>query len=103
MAEAFTVDKLRGGHLGQHRLFLRRRYDDQGRLARRRIRALRFPTCLEHIHYVLTVNDAVAGSGIRRRGVCGSIPGRISFCSVRWLAFSESIWIAEYPGPVFLD
>src|SRR6266851_8147702 len=103
MAEAFTVDKLRGGHLGQHRLFFRRRCDDQGRVARRGIWALRLSSCLEHIHYVLTVNDAVAGSGIRRRGECGSVHSRIHFSSRCWLGFPEFIWIAEYPGPVFLD
>src|SRR5260370_15838576 len=103
MAEAFTVDELRGGQLGQRRLFFRRRYDEQGRVACSRIWALRLPSRPEHIHYVLTVNDAVAGSGIRRRGECGSIHSRIHFSSRRGLAFSDSIWIAEYPGPVFLD
>src|SRR6266436_3364789 len=60
MAEAFTVDKLRGGHLGQHRPFFRRRCDDPGRVARHRIWALRLPSRLEHIHYVLTFNDPLA-------------------------------------------
>ena len=103
MAEAFIVDKLRGGHLGQHRPFFRRRCDDQGGVARRRIWALRLPSRLEHIHYVLTINDALGGSGIRRRGEYGDIHGGIHLSSSCWLGFSEFIWIAEYPGPVFLD
>src|SRR6266851_5588896 len=102
MAEAFTVGKLRAGHLGQHRPFFRRRCDNQGRVARRRIWALRLPSCGEHILYVLTFHDALAGSGIRRRAEYGGIYGRVHFSSRRWLGISEFIWIAEYAGPVFL-
>ena len=103
MAEAFTVDKLRGGHPGQHPPLFRRRRDDESRVARRRIWALRLPSRLEHLHYVLTVNDALADGGIRRRGEYGDLHGGIRFSSRSWLGFSEFIWIAEYPGPVFVD
>ena len=103
MAEAFTVDKLRGGHPGQHPPLFWRRRDDESRVARRRIWALRLPSCLEHLHYVLTFNDAVTDGGIRRRGEYGDLHGRIHFSSRCWLGFSEFIWIAEYPGPVFMD
>ncbi len=97
------MDKLRGGHLGQHRLFFRRRRYNEGRVTRRRIWALRFPSRLKHIHYVLTVNDTISRSSIRRRVEYGDLFGGIYISSRCWLGFSEFIRIAEYPGPVFLD
>ena len=103
MAEASTVDMLRDGPPRQHRPFLRRRCDDQGWAARRRTWTLRLASCLEHIHYVLAVDDALADGGIRRPREYGYIHGGIHFSSCCRLAFSEVIWIAEQPRPVFLD
>ena len=103
MEEALTVDKLRGGHFRQHGLLFRRRRDDQDRVARRRIWALRLSSRREHIHDVVTVNDSVTGCGMCRRPECGRIPGRIHLSSRRWLGFSEFVWIAEYAGRVLLD
>src|SRR5712664_3077115 len=103
MAEASAMDKLRIGHLGQRRAFFRRRCDGPGRFARRGIWALRLPSGREYIRYVLTFHDAIASSSVCRRAQRLGIYGRIHFSSRRWLAFSEFIRIAEYPGPVFLD
>ena len=103
MAEAFTVDELCCGPLGQHGAFFRRRYDHQGRAACRRIWALRLAPCPEHLHYGVTVDDALADGGIRCTREHGNIHGRIYFSSCCRLALSEVIWIAEQPGPVFLD
>src|ERR1700746_554267 len=103
MAEASTVDKLRDGPPRQHRPFLRRRCHDQGWAARRRIWCLWLASRLEHIHYVLAVDDALADGRIRRPREYGYIPGRIPFSSCGRLDFSEVIWIAERPRRVFRD
>ena len=80
MAEAFTVYELRCGPLRQHGAFFRRRYDHQGRAACRRIWALRLASCFEHLHYGVTVDDALADGGIRRPREHGDIHG------VGWLS-----------------